>query len=126
MNEQTLTFEIIIACGTLIFGSGGVVALFRARKKDNGSLPITEEAAARDAVSPGWSQLTEYYSSELDKLRGDLKSELQTVRKQVVYLSKLREIDSAHIDALEAHIWNRLPPPPPPRPQYPSSDVGGF
>jgi hypothetical protein len=52
-----------------------------------------------------------------------LLSRVSSLESQVTDLWKAREEDARvkraqgdHIDVLEDHIWQRLPPPPPPRP----------
>lgn len=123
--DSSLAFQIAVAIGAILFGSEGIVAFFRARRTRAEGLP-REESAAREVVTPNWDSLTAYYRSELNTLRDDMRNELSVVRRQVLHLSRLREIDAGYIDALEAHIWQQKAPPPPPRPQYPGNDAGGI
>lgn len=97
----------------LLSGSG-VWALLSARA----TARATQEAAAvaavpatQAAVTADWSALMAYWQSEMAAMR--LSSSQLEVR--VMFLEREREEDLAHIDALEQHIWSRLPPPPPPR-----------
>lgn len=67
---------------------------------------------------------------ELERQRNDIESQradhsrIATLEARVDTLWEQREEDAItrrrmgdHIDVLESHIWNQLPPPPPPRPE---------
>jgi hypothetical protein len=70
--------------------------------------------------------LASHYERELQILRGNLRKELDGMRRRVGWLERVRSIDAQYIDILEAHIWQGKPPPPPARPQYPSNREEGI
>lgn len=101
-----------------IFGAGGVWALLAARaaaKATQRAAEIAAEPATAKAVTADWSQLMGYWQSEIAALRKDAA----TTEVRLRFLEEQREDDIAHIEALEQHIWSRLPPPPPVRRRRP-------
>lgn len=109
--------QIVVTIATVLFGSGGVVTFLRARKSRQAGLPETETAVQK-AISPDWDSLTAYYKKELESLRGDLRQELEGVRRQVTQLTRKLEAKDLYIDLLRDHIYRQLPPPPPEPPPF--------
>lgn len=67
------------------------------------------------------TSLPAHFNQELERLtNADTRKQerLDAVERYLVDLGD-------HIDLLEAHIWQGLPPPPPPRPRFkPAKEVG--
>jgi hypothetical protein len=76
----------------------------------------TERAAAlvagpvaQQATTADWAALMTFWQGELNAMR-EAHSALQV---KVEILAHQREEDLQHIEDLEQHIWQELPPPPP-------------
>lgn len=127
-------FIIPVLCA--ILGGGGIWALLGARtaaratervaasaarateRAAEAAANATEraaEAAAQPAtqvaVTADWTSLMAYWQAEMAALRVASNS----LEVRVLFLEHQREDDLAHIDDLEQHIWQQLPPPPPAR-----------
>lgn len=127
-------FIIPVLC--TILGGGGIWALLSARaggraveraafaaaqateRAASAAASATERAAVaaaipqvHAAVTADWSALMNYWQAEMLAMR----TKAAELEVRVLFLEHQREDDLAHIDALEQHIWNALPPPPPPR-----------
>lgn len=120
------TIEIIL---TSLLGGGGLAALLTAvrsyRAKRRG-LPGNEGAAiAQTNIAehhtnlPDWEALNNYWRRELatkarevERVRHALELQVEAERQ---HAKRRAQSDADHIDKLEAHIWQQLPPPPPTR-----------
>ena len=122
-------WQITLGIISALIGSGGVLSWVRYRRSRGVPAHDTEAklAVAPDAV-PDWKTLAASYQQELAEARAemlremeerkrDILRELDRTNQKVARLERLREGDLQHIDNLEAHIWQRLPPPPPARPR---------
>ena len=67
--------------------------------------------AVQSATTADWSALMSYWQAEMNTLRAST----QALEIRVMFLEHRREEDLQHIEELEQHIWDQLPPPPPPR-----------
>ena len=97
------------------FLTGGIgLAMFnwlRVRKSRARGTSPDEQTAVLQATTGINDPLTAYLKRELIRVREDF-------RKYRVESERLRRLDAAHIDELEAHIWQGMgPPPPKPRQQ---------
>ncbi|MGT2462981.1 hypothetical protein [Sinomonas atrocyanea] len=117
--------DVLQIIAGVILGSGGVVgavSALRGRHARRGGLPAREhQVRARQ-----WDMLASHYEQELRILRGNLRKELDRLRRRVGWLERARSIDAQYIDILEAHIWQGNPAPPPARPQYPRNPEEGI
>ena len=65
--------------------------------------------APPEANTADWNALASYWTAEMKALR-ETSTNLEV---RVLFLERQREEDLQHIEDLEQHIWNQLPPPPP-------------
>ena len=70
---------------------------------------IAAAPAVQQANTADWNALASYWTAEMKALR-DTSTNLEV---RVLFLERQREEDLQHIEDLEQHIWNQLPPPPP-------------
>lgn len=101
-------YQIATLLVAILFGGQGVHSWLKQREAKTKGLPPTEDQAQR-------TYLTTYLQTELDALRGSQVRELDSTKRELARVRKLRELDAELIDALEAHIWEGKPPPPPRR-----------
>lgn len=121
--DANKALEVIL---NALLGGGGVVAFmtalraYRSHKQgmpgDEAAAVQTQAAIAAAEKSPDWAGLNTYWKAEIiNKAR-----EVERVRKEVEAERERARIhrrrNEQYIDALEAHIWQHLPPPPPKRP----------
>jgi len=110
MDNETLRIVL-----TALFGTGGAAAVYaawRAKQSKKKGAPREEFQAKQTA---DWDSLNSYWKSET----ADLRRRLDAARQDAVRARRSADIralaDANYIDKLEAHIWEKLPPPPPRR-----------
>lgn len=105
---EWVTIISLIASG--LFGAGGLVAFYKVKKTSQVGMKGVE-VEAKVAETADWDALNQYWKSELATVR----QQMIDLQLQIVELRADREADQAHIDELERWIYEGKPPPPPPR-----------
>jgi uncharacterized membrane protein YccC len=75
--------------------------------------------AERTATSADWAAFAQQMQQALDDERQahrDAIDRIDNLQRLLEAKTLLIRAQGDHIDLLEHHIWQRLPPPPPPRP----------
>lgn len=91
---------------TAIVGPGALVVLGSAA-----SAVIVAVIGRRQAAE---ATLPDHFMRELERLAAEDARKRERLDAVEAYLIVLGD----HIDVLEAHIWQQLPPPPPARPRF--------
>lgn len=97
---------------SVMLGGSGVWALLSARttaRATQTAAALAAAPAAQTAQTADWTSLMTFWQGELNTMR-ESHTQLQV---KVEILALQREEDLQHIEDLETHIWNELPPPPP-------------
>ncbi|HJW01366.1 MAG TPA: hypothetical protein VJ617_19930 [Arthrobacter sp.] len=76
---------------------------------------LASTPAVQSATTADWTALMSYWQAEMTAMR----SNAAALEVRVLFLEHQREEDLRHIEVLEQHIWNELPPPPPTRRRIP-------
>lgn len=126
--------EVIQSILDALLGGGGVIGVLIAlrtyQKMRKGDVPKNENDAR---LTADWVSVNAYFQQELATLRGERDRDTKALQKEIAMLRAALETmrqqmerqaddDEATIDALQEHIWLRLPPPPPPRKGVRASD----
>ena len=99
-------------------GLSGLAALIRVlidRRQGIASAEHTARAEEREDRRDTIADRDGLLDTLLAEVR-DLRDREVENRRRIESLEHDRRIDRDHIDLLEHHIWQQLPPPPPPRP----------
>jgi hypothetical protein len=116
--DANKALEVIL---NALLGGGGVVAFMtalRAYRSHKRGVPgdeaeaVQAHAQAAADSSPDWAGLNTYWKAEIinkarevERVRKEVEAERQRARQR-------QRRNEQYIDALEAHIWQHLPPPP--------------
>lgn len=115
--DPNRTIEIVL--NGLLAGGGlaGLIAAWSAYKSRQRGEPGNETAAIVQANQPDWAALNSFWhreiqakAKEVERVRRALEQQLEAERMAARARARA---DAVYIDALEAHIWQKLPPPPP-------------
>lgn len=99
-------------------GLSGFAALIRAFVDRRQGIASSERAARAEEREDRRDTIADR-DSLLDRLLEDVqgyRAEVSELRGRVEFLERDARLKDDHIDLLEHHIWQQLPPPPPPRP----------
>jgi hypothetical protein len=110
-----------MAAITVLFGAGGIWMFLAAKATAKANKEIAVAAATsanQQAATADWSSLMSYWQAEMAALRANATA----LEIRVALLAQQRDDDLQHIEDLETHIWNELPPPPPLRRRYRTSE----
>ena len=108
--QAWMEWLVPVLCAAL--GGSGVWALLTARttaRATQAAAALAAAPAAQTAQTADWTSLMTFWQGELNTMR-ESHTQLQV---KVEILAHQREEDLQHIEDLETHIWNELPPPPP-------------
>lgn len=106
--------ELLLAAG----GLAGIATLIRVFYDRRQGIASTEQAARAEEREDRRDTIADR-DGLLDTLLNevhDLREREAENRRRIESLEESRRVLYDHIDALEQHIWQQLPPPPPPRP----------
>lgn len=102
--------------GVLIFwATQGIRDARAARHAAQQGIAHHESQARRDAQAD-WATFTSAMQTELSAARATIETLQEQLTTLIAAHSREKYLYEAHIDQLEAHIWQHKDPPPPARP----------
>lgn len=101
-----------VLAGILTGLAGAGTALYQARLNHRAGVSSNEQSARRDEAEDRRDTI-----ADRDSLLATVLTEVRDLRDRVERAERARRVRDDHIDALEHHIWQRMPPPPPARPE---------
>lgn len=123
MSSELITAVITFVSTALLWWlTQGIRDHLTARRAHRQGVSETERQVRRDAQAD-WAAFAAEMRQALAAERAESsakQSRLDALESRLAAAEADRAVERRayedHIDALEAHIWQRLPPPPPPRP----------